>query len=456
MTATDLPGALAARALFPGDPGFEDEKTTFNLCVEHTPHVVVRAEDRSEVQAAVRYAAETGRAVAVQATGHGIGARAEDAVLISTRAMRSVQIDASARIARFEAGALWSDVIAEAAEHGLAPLAGSSPLVSAVGFHGGGGLPVLGRTYGFAADHVRSFDLITADGRLRHVDPDTEPDLFWAVRGGKSNFGVVVSMEIDLFPLTTVYGGRLTFPGQESDRVFRAWRDWTATVPETMSSGLMWVRFPDVPQLPEQVRGQYFFFITIAFAGPSEEGARLTEPLRAFGPILDTVGEVPVARIGEVYDDPTDPGFYVEAGGLLRELDEDAVKRILAAVGPGAEQPPFALQIRQLGGALARTPGRPSAVSHRDAEHALMVFNVAPEPGLVAPLIGHARAVLESLEPALTGGLLPNWLGAAETAPEQVARAYSGADWARLRAVKREVDPGNLFRVNHNIPPVEG
>ncbi|GAA1969878.1 FAD-binding oxidoreductase [Catenulispora subtropica] len=456
MTATESPAGLTGRTLFPGQPGFEEEKATFNLCVEHTPSVIVRAQNQLDVQAAVRYAAGAGRPVAVQATGHGIGAAADGAVLISTRAMRGVRVYPDALVARFEAGALWSDVVAATAEHGLAPLVGSTPNVSAVGYHTGGGLPVLGRAHGCAADHVRGFDLVTADGRLRHVYPDTEPELFWAVRGGKSNFGVVVSMEIDLFPIKTVYGGRLTYLGADSDRVFEAWRDWTATAPEAMATAVMWIRFPDLPQLPEPIRGQYLFFVTVGFAGDAEEGARLIAPLRALGPILDTVTALPHSRIGEVYDDPTDPGFYVEAGGLLRTLDDEALKRILAAVGPDAEQPPFALNIRLLGGALARTPARPSAVSHRDAEHIVMVFGLAPDASLVPPLTTHARAVLASLEPALTGGVLPNWLGTDTTAPEEVARAYSAADWERLRAVKRAVDPGNMFRINHNIPPLEG
>ncbi|NUP51419.1 MAG: FAD-binding oxidoreductase [Catenulispora sp.] len=453
MTATASPTGLTGRTLFPGDAGFEEEKATFNLCVEHTPYVIVRAQNRLDVQAAVRYAAGAGRAVAVQATGHGIGAEADGAVLISTKAMREVQIRPEARVARFEAGARWAEVVAAAAEHGLAPLVGSTPFVSAVGYHCGGGLPIFGRKYGFAADHVRAFDLVTADGALRHVDPGTEPDLFWAVRGGKSNFGVVVSMEVELFPITTVYGGKLVFPGGMSDRVFPAWRDWTATLPEAMATAAMWIRFPDIPQLPEEIRGQYIFHVTIGYDGDAAEGARLVEPLRALSPIVDTVQELPYTRNGEIYDDPVDPGFYVEASGLLDSMDDETVKRVLEAVGPGAENPPFAVNIRLLGGALARTPELPSAVSHRGGSHLMMVLNLAPDATLVPPLTEHARAVLATMGPALTGGVLPNWLGTAMTAPEEVAQAYSPADWDRLRAVKRAVDPGNMFRINHNIPP---
>ncbi|MBS2533942.1 FAD-binding oxidoreductase [Catenulispora sp. NF23] len=438
--------------LYPGDAGFDAEISGYNLGVAHHPRAVVTPRNSAEAAEAVRWAVSLDRPVAVQSTGHGIGVPADGAVLLNMRRMNRVLVDAERRTAWFEGGTRWRDVIAAATAFGLAPLCGTAPDVGAVGYHLGGGLPVLARTFGYAADHVRAFDLVTADGAERHVTPQTGPDLFWAVRGGKSNFGVVTAMEIDLFPLASVYAGRLVFPGALSATAFRVWRDWSRRMPETMNSTVSFVRFPDIEKLPPEKRGQYLFTVVVVWSGDPEAGAAAVRPLRDLGPAVDTVAEVPYARIGEVYADPTEPAAYVDAGGLIGELDDSAVEQVLAVAGPDALEPPFALQLRRLGGALERAPRHPGAIGHRTASDAVIAFGMAPDREAVPAVRARLDAALAVLKPALTGGTLPNFLGTADTAPDAVRAAYEAEDFARLISVKRAFDPGNVFRINHNIP----
>ncbi|HEY2595834.1 MAG TPA: FAD-dependent oxidoreductase, partial [Chloroflexota bacterium] len=195
-----LVAKVAGSVLLPGDAGYDDECAVWNLNHELAPAVIVVPESAADIQAAVTFAARQGRPVLVKATGHQIVGKAHDAVVIATRRMNDVAIDALGGTARVGAGTLWSEVIKAAAEFGLAPLNGSNPTVGVVGYTLGGGLsPTLGRSHGYAADHVRSLDVVTPDGELRHVDAESEPDLFWALRGGKGNFAVVTGLEFDLF-----------------------------------------------------------------------------------------------------------------------------------------------------------------------------------------------------------------------------------------------------------------
>ena len=211
--AASLAATVAGSVLLPGDAGYDDERAVFNLDHELEPAVIVVPESAADVQAAVIFAAGQHRPVLVKTTGHQIVGSAHGAVVIATHRMNDMTIDAVGRTARVGAGVLWSEVIAKAAEAGLAPLNGSNPTVGVSGYTLGGGLsPTLGRSHGYAADHVRSLDVVTADGELRHVDAESEPDLFWALRGGKGNFAVVTALEFDLFPVSRLYGGGSTSP----------------------------------------------------------------------------------------------------------------------------------------------------------------------------------------------------------------------------------------------------
>jgi len=221
--AAPLVASVAGSVLLPGDAGYDDERAVWNLNHDLVPAVIVVPESAADVQAAITFAAGQHRPVLVKTTGHQMVGRAHGAVVIATHRMNGITIDAASRTARVGAGVLWSEVIAKAARAGLAPQNGSNPTVGVSGYTLGGGLsPTLGRSYGYAADHVRSFDVVTADGELRHVNAQSEPDLFWALRGGKGNFAVVIALKFDLFPVSRLYAGGIYFPGERMAEVLRA------------------------------------------------------------------------------------------------------------------------------------------------------------------------------------------------------------------------------------------
>jgi FAD/FMN-containing dehydrogenase len=448
-------GDFAGPALRPGDDGYDAETLGYNLTLTHHPALVVGATSVSDVVAAVRHARDHGLAVAVQATGHGVAVPADGAVLINTRRLTGVWIDPATRTARVEAGTTWARVVRDAALHGLAPLNGSAPGVGVVGYVLGGGLAMLGREYGFAADHVRAIDLVTADGGgggngsgsppVRHVTAETEPDLFWAVRGAKGNFGVAVSVALELVPVASLYGGGLYFGADDAAAVLRAYRDWVRDVPEAMGSSVMMIRLPDLPALPEPVRGKYVCHVRIAYTGRAADGERMIAPLRAAGrPIMDTVRVMPYREVGSIHHEPTVPVPFSSQVSLLRELDVDAV---LAIGGPDAGTPHF-VELRHLGGAMSRPPAIANAVGGRDAAFTLYTGAVGATAELrAAHTASHAR-----VRPSATGGTLYNFLGTEATAAD-VERAFTPEAFARLRTLKRRYDPDNVFRINHNIPP---
>lgn len=449
----DLKARVRGQVLLPGEEGYDAERSGWNLIVEHRPAAIVVAAGPEDVAAAVRFAGSAGPLpVAVQATGHGPSVPGAGAVLVSTRHMTELEIDPDAATARIGPGVTWAQVIEAAGPAGLAPLAGTSPSVGAVGYLTSGGLPVLDRRYGFAADHVRALELVTADGRPRRATADEHPDLFWAVRGGKGNFGVVTAVETDLMRLPRLYGGSLSFPGAATREVLGAWLAWTATQPEKMCSALTLSRFPDLPGVPDAVRGKFLIQVRIAYTGSAVDGERLLWPLRALGPTRDTVADMPAARIGDIASVPTEPAPIRDRGILLRALDGEAVERITELTGPGAELPPGLVEIRLLGGALSRPPETPNAVGHRDAAFG-MNLGMFASPGHEAQVDRIQLALIDGLQPWATGGTLPNFLGSGNTRPSQVRTAYRDADYERLAAIKATYDPHNLFRINHNIPP---
>ncbi|MBN6033803.1 FAD-binding oxidoreductase [Amycolatopsis sp. 195334CR] len=361
--------------LHPGEPGFEDEAAGFQTAFRHEAKVIAAVENAEDVRAAVRHARERGLPVAVQATGHGLTTPATG-LLISTRRMRGVRVDPVTRTAWVEAGARWKDVLAETREHGLAPLSGSGPGVGAVSYSLGGGVGLLARRFGFAADHVRRVELVTEDGDLVEVTAESDPDLFWAIRGGRSGFGVVTGLELALFPVATLFGGGLYFGPESLADVLRGFREWTATVPEELTSSIGMVPMPDVPGVPEPLRGKHVAHVRVAHSGDPAEGERLVAPLRELGPpLMERFGEIPFADAARtIFSEPDTPHGYYGDTALLTDFPADTTERFLELAGPDA---PIGLvtEIRHLGGALSRPPEVPNAVSHREARYQLMVLS---------------------------------------------------------------------------------
>jgi FAD/FMN-containing dehydrogenase len=452
--AAALDEEVAGPVLEPGHLGFDHEIKTFNLTVTHTPAVVVGATSADDVRATVRHAAKAGLPVGVQATGHGALASIDKGVLISTRRMNSVHVNPRNATASVGAGTRWADVIKAAAVHGLAPLSGSCSSVGAVGYTLGGGVPILARTFGYAADHVRSLEVVTADGLARHVDAGTEPELFWALRGGQGNVGIVTSMVIDLVPVSHVYGGSITFSGLAAPALLRAYREWTRDLPETMSTTLSLVRLPPLPAVPESRRGQFVVDLQLAYVGDRGSAERLLAPMRAAAPaIMDTVADIPYADSDMIYNAPTDPLPLHDRCALLTELTPEAIDALLGVAGPGVQTPLVTASIKHLGGALSRPPAGGNAVGGRDAGYSVFLVGLLM-PEIAAITVAAVDGAAEALRPHSTGGTLVNMHGRPGDAADR-ARAWPAAIYARLRAVKASYDPGNMFRFGHAIIPAD-
>lgn len=440
----DLRGLL----LIPEDDGFEAACQGFNLTAAHRPAAVVLARSAEDVAAAVRAARRAGLQVQVHATGHGLGVPSDGGVLVNTSLMRSVEIDPIRRTAIVGAGTRWDDVIEAAAEHGLAPLNGSSGTVGVVGYIMGGGMGPMARTFGFAADHVLAIQLVDAVGTILHVDAESEPELFWALRGGKCAVGIVTEIEFSLMDLPDVYAGGLFFAGDDAPAVLHAFREWAPALPESSTTSVALLRLPDAEEVPPPLRGRLSVHLRYLHVGPDDRGAALLAPMRAVRePLVDMVARMPYAAINSVHQDPTDPMEFWDGGLLLSELAVETVDALLATAGPAVDVPLIIAEIRLLGGALAREAQPPNAARGRDAAFLAVAIGPYPPP-LRAAVDAAGGAVLDALAPWSAGHQV-NFLGRA-MAHEEVARAWAPRDLERLRAVTRDWDPEGRFRFGYS------
>ncbi|MFH8470019.1 FAD-binding oxidoreductase [Streptomyces sp. NPDC017991] len=447
----ELAARLTGSVFTPDDPGYAAEVTGFNLLSQHRPLLVVAVADPADVQATVRFAAAHGLPVGVLATGHQPFPLAEGFVLITTGRMRSVVIDAAGATARVEAGGVWGDVVDAAQTAGLTPLNGSSAGVGVVGYVLGGGLsPVLGRKYGWAADHVAAIEVVTAEGRFRRLTADTEPELFWGMRGGRSNFGVVTAIEIELFPVSDFYGGGLFYPAEQAETVLHAYRDIVRSAPNELTCSVALLNFPPLPQIPEMLRGKSVAHVRVAFLGSAEDAETLIAPFRDIGPaLIDAIGPQPYSAFATVHQDPTDPAPYEEASTLLAELPAAAVDTILAKVGPQSGGAVTVVEVRHLGGALGEKLPGSSAIAARDALFTVWGATVGP-PEAISAGAELMNSLIEALHPWTTGRTYQNFTSREDTADS----IFTPDDLDRLKDIKTLYDPANLFRVNnHNIVP---
>ncbi len=435
--------------LRPGDSEYDSELAGFQTAVSRRPDVIVAATSAADVVEAVRYAGEHDLPVAVHSTGHGVGVPFEGGVLVTTQRMTGIRIDAG--IARVDAGVRWGEVIEAAAEHGLAPLSGSFPGVGVVGYTLGGGFSLLGRKYGLAADQVTAIEVVTADGELRRATPDTEQDLFWALRGGRDNFGIVTALEFRLVPVTRLYGGSLQFGTASLATVLRAWRDWAAEMPREMTSSLAMVPMPDLPMVPEPLRGQHVAQIRIAYLGNAAEGDRLVAPLRAAAETLgDTLAEIPFTESGKIANEPPFPHGYRADNATVSELNDTMLDAILEHAGPDAPVPTVVL-LDLLGGALSDAPEHPGVGWDREARFTVRALSVVDHATIPEIRAAHGK-LFDALKPWSTGKLLTFVYGESG-AGEEASKVYSPADLRRLAGIKAAVDPVNRFRLTHNVEP---
>ena len=352
MELRELGDRLAGDVVLPGDETWETARQAWNLAVDQRPVAVVYPESADDVVATVRFAAERGLRIAFNAGGHNAGPIdwSRDTLLLKSERMRGIEIDVAARRARVEAGVLAKPLAVAAGDHGLAYLAGTSPDVGVVGYALGGGLSWMIRKFGLACNSIVAAEVVTADGRLVRTDRDTEPELFWALRGGGGNVGAVTAIELQLFPIAEIYAGALFWPIERAVEILNAWRGWIETVPDECESIGRMLQLPDAPFLPDHLRGRSFVLVEAAFIGSAGDGAALLQPLRDLGPEIDTVAMMPTSELSVVNMDPDYPLPYSGEGILLTDLPPAAIDAMVEAfVG----SPLLHVEARHLGGAAA-------------------------------------------------------------------------------------------------------
>ncbi|MEV0388411.1 FAD-binding oxidoreductase [Nonomuraea sp. NPDC050643] len=433
MTNTDLRGAVRGEVLLPGDDGFEQEARPWNLSVAQRVAAVVTAEDADDVAAVVRYADKAGLTVSAQPRGHGASGDTDGVILLRTGRLGGVEVRPDERIARVGAGVAWGEALAATGPHGLTGLAGSSPVVSVTGYTLGGGLSWFGRRHGFAADSVRSFDVVHADGERATVTAASDPDLFWALRGGGGDFALVTAIEFELYPAPALYGGRLLWPGHRTAEVFEAFRELTAGAPDELS---IWFNRAQFPQAPPMVA------LDVAFLGEEDEGRALLTRLDKIDDVIaDKRGVVAVADLGTITAEPTDPAPGRSRVELLTRLDDAAARVLLDA----PLEPLVGLQLRHLGGALAATRPGAGPSGPLSEPYLLSTLGLALNPGL-SEAVGARQAALAEALP-VSGRKPYTMLGRGERA----AAAFSERDLARLREIKRARDPRGVLRANFPV-----
>jgi hypothetical protein len=401
LDVSALRARLDGDVAVPGDADWDEARLGWNLAADQRPAAVVHAESADDVVAVVEFARPHGLRIAPQGTGHMAAAleSLEGTLLLKTSRMRGVEIDAENRRARVGAGVIWQEVEDAAAEHGLVALAGSAWDVGVVGYSLGGGMGWMARRYGLSANNVLAVELVTADGRHVRADRDNEPDLFWALRGGGGNFGIVTALEIRLFPHSEIYAGVLFWPLERAGEILHAWREWIQTVPEEVTSVGRLLRFPPLPEIPESLRGGSFVVVEAAYLGTEEEGEALLRPLRDLRPAMDTVAIMPVERLSEVHMDPPGPVSGLGDGTMLADLPAEAVEAIVAAAGPASGSSLLSVEVRHLGGELARPSPEKGAVGALDAGFAFFAVGIVPTPELAALTEEHLRAVRRAIAP---------------------------------------------------------
>lgn len=451
-SAERLRQQVSGSVLTSEDPGYDQTRRGWGLAIDHHPALILVPDDTADVATGVRFARDAGQGVAVQSTGHGVLYPADNSLLIVTSRMASVQIDAEARTARVEAGATWQQVLDAATPHGLAPLLGSAPHIGVVGYMLGGGIGWLGRRYGFGCDSLRRIEIVTADGELRQASSSENSALFWALRGGGGNFGVVTAMELDLYPVPTLYGGTLIYPEESVREALLFYRNWIKTVPDELTSALAIVRFPDLEQVPEVFRGKTLALVTGAFAGPAAEGEQWMQPWLDWQmPIDNAFREMSFSEVGTITNDPVNPVAEYGSSDMFDELSDETIDVIVRYATDSAS--PLTLNVlRHAGGAIARVPSDATAIGNRDASLYLLIAGEVPNPEALVTVKAYIERYRSALEPHSRGGVWMNFMnGNGDGARERIREAYPPETRERLRELKTKYDPDNLFRFSFQL-----
>jgi FAD/FMN-containing dehydrogenase len=449
-----LRGSVRGQVCLPGEPGYDEARTLWNAMIDRRPGAVVRCADAADVARAVRFAADHDLVLAVRGGGHNIAGSAvcEGGLLLDLSPMKAVQVDETRRTARAEPGLTLHEFDAATQAFGLATPLGINSTTGLAGLTLGGGFGWLSRKHGLTVDNLLAADVVTADGELRRASASEHQDLFWAIRGGGGNFGVVTAFELQLHPVgPEVLSGLIVHPLSEARRLFDGYREVAARAPDELTVWVVLRQAPPLPFLPEAWHGREVVVFALCYAGDIKAGEQAVAPLRALGqPIADVVSPHPYAGWQQAFDPLLTPGArnYWKSHDFAR-INDAAVGVTIDYAGR-LPTPECEIFIAQLGGAVNRVAKDATPYPHRDVDFVLNVHTRWREPGQDAECIRWARDFFDETAPHATGGVYVNFMPDDET--ERTAGAY-GANYDRLARIKARYDPDNLFRLNQNIRP---
>lgn len=450
--AAALSGLLPGRLHLRGDEGYDAARVAWNLAVDQRPAAVAVPRSAAEVATVVRHAAAAGLRVAPQSTGHNAGPLAaqglDDVVILRTSEMSTAIADPLRGIVRVEGGATWEPVVDAAAAQGRAVLHGSSPDVGVAGYSLGGGIGWYARKLGLAANSITAVEMVLADGSLVRADAQTNPELFWAVRGGGGSFGVVTAIELATFDIPTAYAGMMLWDLKDVEPVLREWAAWAPTAPDEVTTAFRAMRLPDLPELPDFLRGRELVIIDGAVLGSDERGTEILAGLRALRPTMDTFARVPASSLVRLHMDPEGGAPGVSDSVMLAACPDAAVDAFLAEAGPDARTSLLMAELRQLGGALARPHEGGGALDRLEGQFVTFAGGLAMSPEMGAQVHADAVRLNQALAPFTHDR---RYLNFAETRVDARA-AYDPLVWRQLAGIRSAVDPHGVFMANHPLP----
>jgi FAD/FMN-containing dehydrogenase len=441
LSVREFAKGFHGEVVLPGGDGYDEVRKVFNGMIDRRPALIARGADTQDVVRAVRFAREHGLLVSVRGGGHSVAGHGvcDGGLMIDLSLMKGVEVDAKNRVAKAEPGVRLGEFIVETEKHGLVSPTGTVSDTGLAGLTLGGGYGYLSGKYGLALDNLVSAEVVTADGRVLRASADEHPDLYWALRGGSGNFGVVTSFELKLHPVAQVLGGMLIHPFERAGEVLRFYREVAASAPDELTTYAVLFTTPD---------GQGAVALTLCYCGPIEEGERVIAPIRAFGPpTADLIRPMKYSEMNTLIDAANPPGMQnYWKGNLLRELSDGAIDAIVehAARVPSSRS---VILIDQLHGVASRVPPSEAAFAHRDTPHGVMVMSMWEDPVDAETNIAWTRGLSAAIEPFGSGGIYVNG------AYEQRASAAYGVNHDRLVEIKTAYDPTNFFRHNQNIRP---
>jgi FAD/FMN-containing dehydrogenase len=449
----DFASRLRGELIRPGDAGYDAARKVYNAMIDKHPALIARCVDVSDVIAAVNFARERQLTLAVRGGGHngpGLGV-CDDGLVLDLSRMKGIRVDPVRRTVRVEGGCTWGDVDHATHSFGLATPSGFISTTGVGGLTLGGGIGYLARTFGLTIDNLLEVDMVLADGRFVTANADERPDLFWAVRGGGGNFGVVTSFLFKLHPISTVYGGPMIWPMEQAADLLKFWRDFVLSAPEDINGWFAFITVPPAPPFPEQFHMQKMCAVVWCYTGPLEQAEERFKPIRAFGPpAVDFAGPIPFPVLQSLFDAlyPAGLQWYWKAD-FFKELNDQAID---LHVKYGAQLPTMhsTMHIYPINGAGHRPRTEDSAFSFRDANFAQVIVGVDPDPSNNQRMIEWAKNYWLALHPYSAGGAYLNMI--MDEGEDMVKAAYR-ENYARLAQVKATYDPTNLFHVNQNIKP---